>query len=293
MTPRRIRVLAGTAVLAAAGLGAGLAIAAGGSVGHPAAAASLAPASSDAPAAPASPAASPSGPDYSWYRSMISGYYGGQGMMGGSSSGWMMTQAGYQWMTGATGTPGWMRGGTLPGSMMGAGTDPGTVMGRLFAGAPGPRVSPAQAAVLGSQVPAGASIDRAARTITFSAMNVHLVVLASPSMPAESFRIAGMTNPAISVLAGAHVSIKLVNADADMAHGLVITSASAARSQMPMMTAAPAFPGAALWFLGEPTAAGMHAGALTFTAVAPGSYQYLCPVPGHAQEGMTGTFTVR
>jgi len=22
------------------------------------------------------------------------------------------------------------------------------------------------------------------------------------------------------------------------------------------------------------------------------TYQYLCPVPGHAQEGMTGTFTV-
>ncbi len=40
-------------------------------------------------------------------------------------------------------------------------------------------------------------------------------------------------------------------------------------------------------------AAGMHAGTLTFTAAAPGTYQYLCPVPGHAQEGMTGTFTVR
>ena len=292
MTPRRISVLAGAAVLAAAGLGAGLAIAAGSSAGHPAAAASpAAPASSAVPAA-ASPATS-TGPDYSWYRSMMSGYYGGQGMMGGSSSGWMMSQAGYQWMTGATGAPGWMRGGTLPGSMMGAGTDPGTVMGRLFAGAPGPRVSPAQATVLGSQVPAGASIGRAARTITFSALNVHLVVLASPSMPAESFRIAGMTNPAISVPAGAHVSIKLVNADAGMAHGLVITSAGAARSQMPMMTAAPAFPGSALWFLGEPTAAGMHAGALTFTAVAPGSYQYLCPVPGHARDGRAGSFTVR
>ena len=60
-----------------------------------------------------------------------------------------------------------------------------------------------------------------------------------------------------------------------------------------MMTAAPAFPGSALWFLGKPTTAGMHAGTLTFTAATPGSYQYLCPVPGHAQEGMAGTFTVR
>ena len=61
---------------------------------------------------------------------------------------------------------------------------------------------------------------------------------------------------------------------------------------MPMMIAQPAFPGSALWFLGKPTTAGMHAGTLTFTAASPGTYRYLCPVPGHAQKGMTGTFTV-
>jgi uncharacterized cupredoxin-like copper-binding protein len=36
----------------------------------------------------------------------------------------------------------------------------------------------------------------------------------------------------------------------------------------------------------------MHTGPLTFTADAPGTYHYLCPVPGHAQKGMTGPFTV-
>ena len=51
--------------------------------------------------------------------------------------------------------------------------------------------------------------------------------------------------------------------------------------------------GSALWFLGNPTSAGMHAGTLTFTAATPGSYRYLCPVPGHAQKGMAGAFTVR
>jgi rusticyanin len=285
---RKRTVLAGVAVLAAAGLGTGVAIAASGSTGRPAAA-----------TAPASPAAYAS-PGYSWYGSMMSGRYGGgSGMMGGGSSyGWMMSQAGYQWMTGGTGgtaAPGWMTGGTLPGSMMGtaAGTDPGTVMGTLFADAPGPRVSPAAAEQAGGQAPAGASINRAARTIIFTRTSVNLVVLASPSMPAESFRIAGMTDPAISVPAGAHVTIELVNADADMAHGLVITAAGAPRSTMPMMTAAPAFTGSALWFLGKPTTAGMHAGTLAFTAAAPGSYQYLCPVPGHAEKGMAGAFTVR
>ena len=183
----------------------------------------------------------------------------------------------------------------LPGSMMGksAGTDPGTVMGSLFADGPGPGVSAADARRLGDQIPAGASVNRASRTITFSTATVHLAVLASPSMPAESFRIAGMTDPAISVPAGARVTMELVNADSDMAHGLVVMPTGAAGSSMPMMTAAPLFAGSALWFLGKPTGAGMHAGTLSFTATTPGSYQYLCPVPGHAQEGMAGTLTVR
>jgi hypothetical protein len=156
-----------------------------------------------------------------------------------------------------------------------AGTDPGTVMGSLFADAPGPRVSPSQAAQLGSQIPAGARIDRAAASSPSPRPTCTLTVLASPSMPAESFRIAGMTDPAIIVPAGAHVSIELINADEDMGHGLVITASGATRSTMPMMTAGPAFSRSALWFLGKPTAAGMHAGTLTFTAATPGSYQYL------------------
>jgi rusticyanin len=199
-------------------------------------------------------------------------------------------------MMGGTRAPGWMRGGHLPGpmlGMMGSGTDPGKIMGRLWASAPGPRVTPAEAATLGSQVPAGATVNRSARTITFSTTSVRLVAVASPAGgPDERFRIAGMVNPAVSVPAGSQVAIEVINADSDTAHGLVVT-ASSPRSWMPMMTAGPAFPGAALWFLGNPSQAGMHAGTLTFTASTPGAYRYLCPVPGHAQKGMTGTFAVR
>ena len=281
MTRKRISVLAGAAVIAAAGLGTGVAIAASSSPGQPAAA-----------TASASPAAS-SGPGYAWYRSMMSGYFGSGTMMGGSADGWLMSTAGYQWMAGGTSAPGWMRGGALPGSMMGTSTDPGKIMGRLWANAPGPRVSAAVAATLGSQVPAGARIDRAANTITFATTTVRLSILASPSGgPDETFRIAGMTNPAIVVPAGARVSIEVINADPDTAHGLVITASTAA-TWMPMMTQRPAFTGSALWFLGNPTPAGMHAGPLTFTATTPGSYRYLCPVPGHAQKGMAGAFTIR
>jgi rusticyanin len=179
-------------------------------------------------------------------------------------------------------------------SMMGGGTGPGKIMGSLFAGAPGPRVSPAKATALGDQVPAGAQVSRSGNSITFTASTVRLTILASPSGgPDETFRAAGLVNPRIVVPAGAQVSIQLVNADPDTAHGLIVTASDPAGSWMPMMTARPAFTGSALWFLGNPTSAGMHAGTVTFTATTPGTYHYLCPVPGHAQEGMAGTLTIR
>jgi hypothetical protein len=248
MRPRRIIGLASVAVLAAAGLGTGLALATSNSGGQ---------------AHPAPVATSPGGPGYPFYRSMMSSYYGGSGMMGGAGGNhWMMGAAGYRWMFGgSSATPGWMRGAHLPSAMMGTSTDPGQVMGRLWASAPGPRVSPAQAARLGGQLPAGARIDRSARSITFTTSQVYLAVVASPAGgPDETFRVAGLVNPAITVPAGARVSIEVINADPDTAHGLVITASPALSSWMPMMTDGPAFTGSALWFLGDPTTAGMHAG---------------------------------
>jgi rusticyanin len=284
MTRKRIGVLVSVAVLAAAGIGAGVAVAVTGT---------------GSPARTVATSKSPAGPGYAYYRSMMGRYYGGSMMGGGTMMGsrswrWMMGAPGYRWMMGGTWAPGWMRGGHVPGFMMGTGTDMGQVMGRLWAGAPGPRVSSATAAGLGARVPAGAEVNRAAGTITFATASVHLTVVASPAGgPDETFRIAGLVNPRITVPAGAHVTMQVVNADHDTAHGLVVTASGAASSWMPMMTAFPAFRGSALWFLGNPTSAGMHAGTLAFTASAPGTYHYLCPVPGHAQKGMTGTFIVR
>jgi rusticyanin len=290
MTRSQIRKLAITAAVAAAGLGATAVIAACGTSGQT-------PGTSATAAAP--PGIQASAPySYSYYRSMMSRYFGGGSMMGGGSHGWMMGPAGYRWMTGAHGVPGWMRGSRFPAfmmgnGMMGSGTDPGKLMGRLWAGAPGPRVTSAQAVQAGSRIPAGARINEAARTITFTTGRVHLAAVASPAGgPDETFRIAGMVNPKITVPAGAQVSIQIINADPDTAHGLVIASGPDRTSWMPMMTSRPAFTGSALWFLGNPTAAGMHTATLTFTASTPGTYHYLCPVPGHAQKGMTGLFTV-
>jgi rusticyanin len=289
MMRSQIRKLAITAAVAATGLGATAVVAACGTSGQSAGATAAA----SAPARPQTKAQS----SYPYYRSIMGRYFGGS-MMGGGSYRWMTSPAGYRWMTGINGVPGWMRGGHFPAfmmgnGMMGGGTDPGKLMGRLWANAPGPRVTPAQAAQAGNQVPTGAHINTAARTITFTTGSVHLAAVASPAGgPDETFRIASMVNPKITVPAGARVSIQVINADPDTAHGLVITSGPARSSWMPMMTSRPAFTGSALWFLGNPTAAGMHTGTLTFTASTPGTYHYLCPVPGHAQKGMTGLFTV-
>jgi rusticyanin len=285
MKNTRLAAVIGTVAITAAGLAA---LAGCGTTTKAPAASAATPVAAATPAA-----ATPGGSAYAYYQTMMKGLYGGGTMMGGGSYGWMMGATGYQWMMGGAGAPAWMRGQALPGFMMGTSSDPGQVMGSLFANAPGPRVSAAQAARLGSQAPAGATLDRAANRITFTGASVRLTVLASPAGgPDETFRIAGLTDPAITVPAGAQVSIEVINADPGTAHGLVITASGATSSRMPMLTARPAFTGSAAWFLGNPTSAGMHAATLSFTASAPGTYRYLCPVPGHAQKGMTGTFTV-
>lgn len=272
MRPRHFAIAGAVAALAAGGLTAGLTLAL---------------------RSPSNPAPATADATHAYYQSVMSPYAGGS-MMAGSGGGWMMGQSGYQWMMGGVDAPGWMAGGSLPESMMGEGGDPGTIMGSLFANAPGPRASAAQATTLGQAVPAGAVADRSTHRLTFSGTDVSFTVLASPSMPQEDFEIAGMANPTVVVAQGAHVTVQFINADTDMAHGLVITTGGgAASSRMPMMSAAPAFSGAALWFLGDATSAGMHEGTLRFTATAAGTHHYLCPVPGHAQEGMIGSFVVQ
>lgn len=70
-----------------------------------------------------------------------------------------------------------------------------------------------------------------------------------------------------------------MNADADMAHGLVVIANGAASSWMPMMGAVPAVSGPAPRFLGESTSSGMHEGTISSTASATGRYQYICAFP--------------
>lgn len=149
-----------------------------------------------------------------------------------------------------------------------------------------------QVKALGEQEPAGASIDARTDTVTFHTTTVSFTVVAiAPGKPDMTFTIAGLINPAIVVPQGARVTVRFINNDNDEAHGWLITA-----SGPPFgfgQPDRPAIAGAYAGVIGDPTAAGDGANTIIFTASDAASYQYICPMPGHAQMGMHGWFTVR
>jgi rusticyanin len=199
---------------------------------------------------------------------------------GGSGPGWFGTAGTGSGSSGDA--PGWDIGGMGPG-MMGLGR---------WSGTGGQSVTPGVAAAQGAAVPAGATLDRASNTITFTGTSVALTVLASPSDgPDETFRSAGLTSPRLVVPRGARVTLQLINADAGMVHNWLLTSAQPPFPYAMMMDVPVAF-GAVMPVLAEATPSSMPSATLTFTASASGRYTYLCSVPGHAQRGMYGTLVV-
>lgn len=168
----------------------------------------------------------------------------------------------------------------------------GQEAGKRLAGNAPLDVDAAQVRVLGNQLPKGSSVDACADRITFSTHTVAFVVEAvPPNNPDMTFRIAGLIDPTVVVPLGAMVTVEFINADNDEAHGWVITSA-----QPPFTFRAatpPALPGASAAVIGDPTPAGQGARTIAFTASTAGTFQYICPMPGHAQMGMHGTFIVQ
>jgi rusticyanin len=148
-----------------------------------------------------------------------------------------------------------------------------------------------QVRALSEQDPAGASVDSQTRTITFYTASVSFTVVAiAPGQPDMTFTVAGLANPTVIVPAGARVTVRFINNDTDEAHGWLVTA-----SQAPFQFGQPSTPaigGAFAGVIGDPTAAGDGASTITFTAGPAGSYRYICPMPGHAQMGMAGSFTV-
>ncbi len=164
--------------------------------------------------------------------------------------------------------------------------------GTRLAGKAPQNVPLSQVKALSAQAPAGASVDARTDTITFHTTSVSLTVVAiAPGGPDMSFTIAGLVNPSVVVPGGAQVTVRFINNDTDEAHGWLITG-----NEPPFgfgQPATPAIAGAYAGVIGDPTAGADGTNTITFTATDTGNYQYICPMPGHAQMGMHGSFTVR
>jgi hypothetical protein len=78
----------------------------------------------------------------------------------------------------------------------------------------------AQTPALSNQMPAGAVIDKAANRVVFTSHSVSFTVMAVPPGGSDmTFRVAGLTNPAIVVPRDAQVTVQFINSDSDGAPG--------------------------------------------------------------------------
>lgn len=133
------------------------------------------------------------------------------------------------------------------------------------------------------------------------------VVAVAPGAPDTTFEVHGRVNPTLVLPAGAKVRFQLANADKGMPHGLDVTRKSPPYPENPhiplnrMPTSASSgskpsngketiisvgtIPKASDGRLPETQSA--------WTTLAPGVYYYVCPVPGHAKNGMHGKIIVR
>lgn len=138
------------------------------------------------------------------------------------------------------------------------------------------------------------------QTVSFYGKTVTLRVVANaPHHPDMSFEVGGLTNPTVSIAQGTHVTLTFLNMDygPGMDHALLITSAK------PPYPPRVSSQGAGVLASIPPLAprskknlnqARYAQASLRFTAQTPGTYYYVCPVPGHADGfHMYGRFVVR
>lgn len=152
-------------------------------------------------------------------------------------------------------------------------------------------VSPDRAQALAAARPDGATVDATSNEVTFHTRQVRMTILAGPPGQEMTFRVAGLTNPALEVPRDARVQVRLINGDGQKPHGWALLPTSTATDE-PLRGQAPAIPGAAAMLLDQATSSGWPAQTITFSATHAGRYAYLCQVGDHAKMGMRGDFEV-
>ncbi len=156
--------------------------------------------------------------------------------------------------------------------------------------------TPAQVKALVQNSEQGVTINRATNTITYHQSHDLLVPLAAPAslhLKGMQWEIDGLINPKVVVPQGAQVKVALVNEDQGYMHGFEVTTANPPFAEMAMAQGSVAFSGGFVMPILPETSQGQyHHRSTQFTASRIGSYYYICPVPGHAAQGMAGQFVV-
>lgn len=124
---------------------------------------------------------------------------------------------------------------------------------------------------------------------TADAVSIELVAGASPERPqARSFAFAGdelgIDSPVVVVQAGEPVVLTVENTDVvqEDAHDFaVVVDKDAERSEWDY-----------LWGAQTPVLAVGESASIRFTPDVPGTYFYVCTIPGHTRRGMWGEFVV-
>lgn len=129
------------------------------------------------------------------------------------------------------------------------------------------------------------------------------VVAVAPNVSDTTFEIHSRVNPTLLVPAGARLRFELVNNDADMPHTLDVTRAAPPYAHVPanIPLTPPKNPRSVPGLFAAtgiiPARDDRHPPLSTrFTdwfQLAPGTYYYVCAMPGHARHGMDGKLIVR
>ncbi len=143
----------------------------------------------------------------------------------------------------------------------------------------------------------GATVDAADNSLTFTGTSIHVnVVAVQPGEPDTTFEVGGLVNPTLHIRRGATITMTLVNMDygRDMPHGLVLAREAPPYPYMGtgMMGGGYGIPPLAARTTDDLESATYASGSVQFRATSPGTYYYLCQVPGHAQDGMYGKIIV-
>ncbi len=141
---------------------------------------------------------------------------------------------------------------------------------------------------------AASSVSRRASTLTYSTRQVTLVALGAPgNRPGMFWQIDGVNSPTVSIPAGATVTVEFADGDPGQTHGFELTTAAPPYPRMAMMDGYIAAPGAFIMPVPPPEGDLWYSAITRFPAPTPGTYYIICPVPGHAQQGMWVRLIVR